>query len=106
MPFSVSWHTLLDEADDLAGDATLVTPLSHKEFRITDTQEHRIIIEYTDRDRDEKRPIKRDQFETLYHRIQDAPETRSTLTDFPPMLIHILLSCPSIPASRSMRSIA
>jgi hypothetical protein len=84
MPFSVSWHTLLDEADDLAGDATLVTPLSHKEFRITDTQEHRIIIEYTDRDRDEKRPLKRDQFETLYHRIQDAPDNTFDLDRLPP----------------------
>lgn len=84
MPFSVSWHTLLDEADDLPGDATLVTPLSHKEFRITDTQEHRVIIEYTDRDRDEKRPLKRDQFETLYRRIQDAPDNAFDLDRLPP----------------------
>jgi len=36
MPFSVSWHTLLDEAEELLSDATL----------ITDTQEHRVISEY------------------------------------------------------------
>ena len=84
MPFSVSWHTLLDEAEDLSADATLMTPLSHKEFRITDTQEHRVIIEYTDRDRDEKRPLKRDQFETLYRRIQDAPDTAFDLDRLPP----------------------
>jgi hypothetical protein len=84
MPFSVSWHTLLDEADDLPADATLVTPLSHKEFRITETQEHRVIIEYTDRDRDEKRPLKRDQFETLYRRIQDAPDNAFDLDRLPP----------------------
>jgi hypothetical protein len=35
MPFSVSWHTLLDEAEELLSDATL----------ITDTQEHRVISE-------------------------------------------------------------
>jgi len=35
MPFSVSWHTLLDEAEELPSDATL----------ITDTQEHRVISE-------------------------------------------------------------
>jgi len=84
MPFNVSWHTLLDEADDLPADATLVTPLSHKEFRITDTQEHRVIIEYTDRDRDEKRPLKRDQFETLYRRIQDAPDNAFDIDRLPP----------------------
>jgi hypothetical protein len=84
MPFSVSWHTLLDEADDLPADATLVTPLSHKEFRITDTQEYRVIIEYTDRDRDEKRPLKRDQFETLYRRIQDASDNAFDLDRLPP----------------------
>jgi GMP synthase-like glutamine amidotransferase len=42
MPFSVSWHTLLDHAEDLPEDATLVAPISHAEFQITDTQEHRL----------------------------------------------------------------
>jgi hypothetical protein len=84
MPFSVSWHTLLEEVDDLPADATLVTPLSHKEFRITETQEHRIIIEYAARDRDEKRPLKRDQFETLYRRIQDTPDAAFDLDRVPP----------------------
>jgi hypothetical protein len=45
MPFSVSWATLIEEAEDLPPNATLVTPLSHKRFRITDIQEYRIIIE-------------------------------------------------------------
>lgn len=45
MPFSVSWYTLLDEAEDLPDGATLVTPLTDDRFRITDTQEHRTIIE-------------------------------------------------------------
>ena len=72
MPFSVSWHTLLDELEDLPEGATLITPLSHKRFRITDVQEHRVVIEFVDTD--EVRPLQRDQFETLYHRLQDASD--------------------------------
>lgn len=71
MAFSVNWHTLLDEIDNLAEGATLLTPLSHNRFRITDTQEHRIIIEFEDKD--ETRPLQREQFETLYRRITDEP---------------------------------
>ncbi|MFB6162620.1 MAG: hypothetical protein ABEJ86_04150 [Halococcoides sp.] len=70
MQFSVSWHTLIDELEDLPEGATLITLLSHKRFRITDLQEHRVIIEFEEKD--ESRPLQRDQFETLYHRIQDA----------------------------------
>jgi len=72
MPFSVTWHTLLDELDDLPEGSTLITPLSHNRFRITDVQEQRVVIEFLDRDIDETRPLQRDQFETLYRRIQDA----------------------------------
>jgi hypothetical protein len=72
MPFSVTWHTLLDECEDLAEDATLLTPLSQDRFRITDVQEHRIVVEFLDRDVDETRPLQREQFETLYERISDA----------------------------------
>ncbi|CAI50018.1 DUF2800 family protein [Natronomonas pharaonis DSM 2160] len=72
MPFTASWHTLLDELEDLPDGATLITPLSHKRFRITDVQEHRVIIEFEDAD--EKRPLQRDQFETLYRRVSDEPE--------------------------------
>lgn len=70
MPFSVSWHTLLDELEELPEGATLITPLSHKRFRITDVQEYRVIIQFDDAG--EKQPLQRDQFETLYHRIEDA----------------------------------
>lgn len=73
MPFSVSWHTLLDELDDLSEDATLLTPLSHTRFQISDVQEQRVIIEFLDRDIDETRPLQREQFETLYRRIADEP---------------------------------
>jgi len=72
MPFSISWHTLLDELEELPEGATFITPLSHKQFRITDVQEHRVVIQFENKD--EKRPLQRDQFETLYRRIQDAPD--------------------------------
>jgi len=69
MPFSVSWHTLLEELEALADGATLITPLSHKRFRITDVQEHRVIIQLDETV--EKRPLQRDQFETLYRRVTE-----------------------------------
>ncbi|ELZ37500.1 hypothetical protein [Halorubrum tebenquichense] len=71
MTFSVSWHALLDELDDLPEGATLITPLSHNRFRVTNVQEQRVIIDFEDSD--EKRPLQRDQFETLYRRIGDEP---------------------------------
>ena len=46
MPFDVSWRTLLDACDEFPDGATLITPLSHERFRITDVQEYRIIIEF------------------------------------------------------------
>jgi hypothetical protein len=70
MPFSVSWHTLLDELDELSDGAELITPLSHDRFRITAVQEHRVVVMLDDTG--ERRPLQRDQFETLYHRIQDS----------------------------------
>jgi len=48
MPFTASWRTVLDECEELAADATLITPLSETRFRITDVQEHRIVIEFVD----------------------------------------------------------
>ncbi|RZV05228.1 hypothetical protein BDK88_4251 [Natrinema hispanicum] len=70
MPFSVSWHTLLEHLDELPADATLITPLSHSQIHISDIQEHRIIVQFDESN--EKRPLQRDQFETLYHQIQTA----------------------------------
>ncbi|SDD85234.1 hypothetical protein [Natrinema hispanicum] len=70
MPFSVSWHTLLEHLDELPADATLITPLSHSHIHITDIQEHRVIVQFDEST--EKRPFQRDQFETLYHQIQTA----------------------------------
>lgn len=70
MPFSVSWHTLLDELEDLSDDAELITPLSHDRFRIVDVQEHRIVISFDETG--ERRPLQREQFETLHERITDS----------------------------------
>ena len=70
MPFSVTWHTLLDELDDLPGHATFVTPLSRKPFRVTDVQEHRVLVEY--QEDDGTVPLQREQFEALYQRVQEA----------------------------------
>ena len=70
MTFGTTWHNLLDNVEELPGDATLVTPLSRKAFSVTDVQEHRVLIQH--RDDDETIPLQRDQFETLYQRIQDS----------------------------------
>jgi hypothetical protein len=70
MPFTTTWHNLLDNIDELPADATLVTPLSNKAFQLTDAQEHRILMQY--RDDDETTPLQKDQFETLYERIHET----------------------------------
>ncbi len=44
MSFTVSWHTLLEELDDLPDSATLVTPLSHDRFHVSDVQKQRVFI--------------------------------------------------------------
>jgi hypothetical protein len=70
MPFAGSWHTLLEECDALADGATLVTPLTETQFRLTDTQKHRIVIAFTETD--ETQPLQREQFATLAERVDDA----------------------------------
>ena len=74
MAFGVSWHTLLDELDDLPDGATLITPLTHDRFRIRDVQEQRVVTEFLDRDIDDTRPLQREQFETLFQRVTDATD--------------------------------
>jgi hypothetical protein len=66
-----SWHDLLAEAEDLPEGATVITAPSHDRFRVTDVQEHRIVIQYVESG--DSQPLQRDQFETLYDRIEDAP---------------------------------
>jgi hypothetical protein len=70
MPFSASWRTLLEHLADLPPDATLVTPLSRKSFRVTDVQEHRVLVE--DHEDSGTVPLQREQFETLYERVHEA----------------------------------
>ena len=72
MPFSVTWHTILDELDEVPPNATFRTPLSEKSFRLEDSQEQRLLISY--REQDTTIPLKRDQFETLYQRISESPQ--------------------------------
>jgi len=69
MSFRTSWHTLLEELEDLPTEATLLTPMSQKRFRVTDVQEHRIIIDVEETG--ETRPLQREQFESLYRRVTD-----------------------------------
>jgi len=72
MAFSASWSTLLRELEELPEDATLITPLSHDQFKISSIQDQRVVVNFLDRDIDPNRPLQRDQFETLYRRITDA----------------------------------
>jgi hypothetical protein len=60
------------KAEELPPDATLLTPLSRKPFRITGVQEHRILTEY--REDEGTVPLQREQFETLYDRISEGWE--------------------------------
>jgi hypothetical protein len=70
MSFSATWNNLLDNVEELPSDATLVTPLSRKPFRVKDTQQHRILISF--RDDNGRVPLQREQFETLFERVEDS----------------------------------
>jgi len=72
MPFSATWHNLLEPLEALPTDTVFRTPLSDRPFRVTDSQEHRILIQF--RDDTGTTPLSREQFETLYERVTDAPE--------------------------------
>ncbi|SNR57761.1 hypothetical protein SAMN06264855_11747 [Halorubrum vacuolatum] len=74
-------ENLLESLEKLPESATLVTPLSHRQFRVTDVQEHRVIIEFDENG--EKRPLQREQFETLFQRIWDS-NGRFNLERLPP----------------------
>ena len=70
MPFGATWGTLCERCEELPEDATLITPLANKRFRVTDVQEPRIIIE--DTDTGNSQPLQREQFETLAEHTNDA----------------------------------
>ena len=80
MAFTATWHTLLDTLKELPSDATLLTPLSEKPFRVTNIQQPRILISY--RDNDETLPLDREQFQTLVQRI-DESHAGFSLTQLP-----------------------
>jgi hypothetical protein len=69
-PFGATWGTLIERCEKLPEDATLITPLANTRFRITDTQQPRIIIE--DTDTGESQPLQREQFATLAESTSDA----------------------------------
>jgi polyhydroxyalkanoate synthesis regulator phasin len=81
MPFTSTWHELLHQIDELNEGASMVTPLSHRRFRIANSQEQRIIISFDDEDG--HRPLQREQFESLSDRIRDEP-TAFALDRLPP----------------------
>jgi hypothetical protein len=81
MSYSASWHTLLEQIEELPADATLLTPVTHKALRITGSQDHRVIVEYEADD--DTRPLQRDQFETLLQRVGDAPGNAFDLDRLP-----------------------
>jgi len=70
MSFSATWHNLLDNVEELPPDATLLTPILNKPFRVEDVQEPRILISY--QQDEETIPLKREQFETLFQRVEEA----------------------------------
>lgn len=71
MTVGATWDTLRDECDALDEGATLLTPLSGKEFQITSAQDSRVVVKY--RESGDSQPLQRDQFETLIRRVEDAP---------------------------------
>jgi hypothetical protein len=76
-PFGATWGTLRDRCEELPEDATLITPLATKRFRITDVRQSRIIIE--DTDSGDTQPLQREQFATLAEHVSDSttPDTAS-----------------------------
>lgn len=53
MPFNSTWHELLTQLDELFEEASMITPLSHRQFQIT-SQEQRSIISF---DEDGDQPL-------------------------------------------------
>ena len=72
IPFDAAWGTLIEHCEELPVEATLITPLASKRFRVTDVQDHRIVIE--DVDSGETQPLQREQFEALAEHTREASE--------------------------------
>jgi hypothetical protein len=70
IPFAATWGTLIERCEELPDEATLITPLASKRFRITGIQDQRIIIE--DVDSGDSQPLQREQFEALAEHTREA----------------------------------
>lgn len=70
MTVGATWDNLREECDALDEGATLLTPLSGKEFHIRSVQDPRIVIKFTEGS--DSQPLQREQFETLIRRVEDA----------------------------------
>jgi hypothetical protein len=81
-PFGATWGTLIERCEDLPEDATLITPLSTRRFRVTDVQQQRIIIE--DTDTGDSQPLQREQFEALAEHTRDLAGDGYDLERLPP----------------------
>jgi polyhydroxyalkanoate synthesis regulator phasin len=81
-PFGATWGTLIERCEDLPEDATLITPLSTKRFRVTDVQQQRVIIE--DTDTSDSQPLQREQFEALVEHTRDSAGDGYDLERLPP----------------------
>jgi hypothetical protein len=81
-PFGATWGTLIERCEELPEDATLITPLSTKRFRVTEVQQQRVIIE--DTDTGDTQPLQRTQFEALVEHIRDSAGDGYDLERLPP----------------------
>ncbi|WP_256684919.1 hypothetical protein [Halococcus qingdaonensis] len=72
IPFGATWGTLIERCEKLPEEATLITPLASKRFRITDVQDQRIIIE--DVDSGDTQPLQREQFAALAEHTREATD--------------------------------
>ncbi|GAA0469499.1 hypothetical protein MUK72_20030 (plasmid) [Halococcus dombrowskii] len=72
IPFGATWGTLIKRCEKLPADATLITSLASKRFRITGVQDQRILIE--DVDSGDSQPLQREQFEALAGHTREAIE--------------------------------
>ncbi|EMA50473.1 hypothetical protein C448_01409 [Halococcus morrhuae DSM 1307] len=70
IPFGATWGTLIERCEQLPEEATLITPLASRRFRITDVKNQRIIIE--DVDSADSQPLQREQFEALAEHTREA----------------------------------
>jgi hypothetical protein len=69
-PFGATWGTLIERCEEVPEDATLITPLSNKRFRVAEVQQQRIIIK--DTDTDDSQSLQREQFEALAEHTRNS----------------------------------